>query len=126
MKEHTSVTDTTLLASASGFGRRPASFDGFVHARDARLFDGSGRELLLRGVGLGNWMLPEGYMWRFGPGAESPREIEALVDRLLGADAAARFWDAFRTPSSPRRTSRASPRAGSTTCGFRSTRGDPG
>ena len=96
MKEHISVTDTTLIAPTSGFRRRPASFDGFVHARDARLFDGSGRELLLRGVGLGNWMLPEGYMWRFGSGAESPREIEALLDRMLGPDEATRFWDAFR------------------------------
>ncbi len=90
------MTDTALPATGSGFARRPASFDGFVHARDARLVDGSGRPLLLRGVGLGNWMLPEGYMWRFGPGAESPREIEALVERLLGPDAAARFWDGFR------------------------------
>ena len=78
------------------FPRRPASFDGFVRARDGRLVDGSGRELLLRGVGLGNWLLPEGYMWRFGPGAESPREIEALVERLVGADAAAAFWTRFR------------------------------
>lgn len=87
------VTHTTPSAS---FRPRPASFDGFVHARDARLIDGSGRELLLRGVGLGNWMLPEGYMWGFGPGAESPREIEDLVTRLVGADGASRFWESFR------------------------------
>jgi hypothetical protein len=86
----------TSLAPTPVFARRPAAFDGFVHARDAKLVDGSGRELLLRGVGLGNWMLPEGYMWKFGPGAESPREIEALVDRLVGAERAARFWDGFR------------------------------
>jgi endoglucanase len=96
MKEPPNVTDTTLLSTGSGFARRPVSFDGFVHASDARLVDGSGRPLLLRGVGLGNWMLPEGYMWRFGPGAESPREIEALVERLLGAAAAERFWAGFR------------------------------
>lgn len=84
------------LLSPPVFASRPASFDGFVHARDARLVDGSGRELLLRGVGLGNWLLPEGYMWRFGPGAESPREIEALVTRLVGPERAARFWDGFR------------------------------
>lgn len=78
------------------FPRRPASFDGFVHAHAGRLVDGSGRELVLRGVGLGNWMLPEGYMWHFGPGAESPREIEALVERLLGIDSAAAFWARFR------------------------------
>lgn len=77
------------------FPRRPASFEGFVRAQDARLVDGSGRDLLLRGVGLGNWLLPEGYMWGFGPGAESPREIEALVERLIGPAAARDFWLRF-------------------------------
>ncbi len=75
---------------------RPADFSGFVHARNGRLVDGRGVELQLRGVGLGNWLLPEGYMWKFGPGAESPREIEALVTRLLGETSAAAFWDNFR------------------------------
>ena len=88
------MTDTPVLAQPR-FRRRPASFDGFVRAKDARLVDGNGRELLLRGVGLGNWMLPEGYMWRFGPGAESPREIEALTRRLLGDAGAAAFWADF-------------------------------
>ncbi|MBX3098269.1 MAG: cellulase family glycosylhydrolase [Salinibacterium sp.] len=87
---------TDLLPAAPAFEPRPASFDGFVRAKDARLIDGSGRELLLRGVGLGNWMLPEGYMWRFGPGAESPREIERLTERLLGVSGAEGFWDRFR------------------------------
>jgi hypothetical protein len=73
-----------------------ATFDGYVHARDARLVDGHGRPVLLRGVGLGNWLLPEGYMWRFGPGGESAREIEALTERLLGAEQAAQFWKGFR------------------------------
>ncbi|PZF80153.1 endoglucanase [Jiangella anatolica] len=35
-------------------------------------------------------------MWRFGPGAESPREIEALFERLAGPSAAAEFWERFR------------------------------
>lgn len=52
--------------------------------------------MLLRGVGIGNWMLPEGYMWGFGPGAESPREIEALTRTLLGEGAARDFWTSFR------------------------------
>lgn len=87
---------TDLLPAAAVFEPRPASFDGFVRARDARLVDGAGREVLLRGVGLGNWMLPEGYMWGFGDGASSPREIERLTERLLGADGAAGFWRGFR------------------------------
>ena len=92
---HTEIANAAPAQEAR-FTPRPASFDGFVHAKDARLVDGSGRELLLRGVGLGNWMLPEGYMWGFGPGAESPREIERLTERLLGAEGAERFWRGFR------------------------------
>ena len=76
--------------------QRPADFSGFVHAQAGLLVDGRGTELQLRGVGLGNWFLPEGYMWKFGPGAESPREIEALVTRLLGATSAEAFWNNFR------------------------------
>ena len=75
---------------------RPANFDGFVHAGGSRLVDGTGAELLLRGVGIGNWLLPEGYMWKFGPGAESPREIERLIIDLVGAHAAKQFWRDFR------------------------------
>jgi endoglucanase len=74
---------------------RPTDFSGFVRAQAARLVDARGIELQLRGVGLGNWLLPEGYMWKFGPGAESPREIEALVTRLLGEDSAEVFWNKF-------------------------------
>jgi endoglucanase len=90
------VTASASLTTESAFERRPASFDGFVRANGTHLVDGSGREVLLRGVGLGNWMLPEGYMWHFGSGAESPREIEALVEMHLGPDAASLFWTEFR------------------------------
>jgi endoglucanase len=51
---------------------------------------------MLRGVGLGNWMLPEGYMWKFGDGADRPRKIEKLVNDLIGPDNAKRFWTEFR------------------------------
>lgn len=84
------------MTSTTTFTPRPATFDGFVRREGTGLVDGAGRPLLLRGVGLGNWLLPEGYMWGFGPGAESPREIEALVARLAGQDYATTFWRRFR------------------------------
>jgi endoglucanase len=68
----------------------------FIRADNGRLVVG-GEPLLLRGVGLGNWLLPEGYMWKFEPpGPQSPREIEALLVDLVGPERAARFWAAFR------------------------------
>jgi hypothetical protein len=69
---------------------------GFVHADSGHLVDGSGEPLMLRGVGLGNWLLPEGYMWKFEhPRTQSPREIEALIVDLVGPDLAAEFWRRF-------------------------------
>jgi endoglucanase len=73
-----------------------ASFTGFVRADGENLVDGTGQPVLLRGVGLGNWLLPEGYMWRLPGAASSPRQIEALVTDLVGAERAARFWTGFR------------------------------
>ncbi|WP_025617852.1 glycoside hydrolase family 5 protein [Salinispora cortesiana] len=70
---------------------------GFLRAVNGRLHDGQGKPVLLCGVGLGNWLLPEGYMWKFEPpGPQSPREIEELVTDLVGAERAARFWTGFR------------------------------
>ena len=71
--------------------------EGFVHAEAGRLVDGRGDPVMLRGVGLGNWLLPEGYMWKFeSPGPQSPREIEALIEDLAGPVFAAAFWRRFR------------------------------
>lgn len=75
--------------------RRPADFSGFVRREGIEILDGTGRPLLLRGVGIGNWLLAEGYMWKTSP-ADSGRQIEALVADLIGEDAAARFWREFR------------------------------
>src|SRR5450432_1884217 len=49
---------------------------GFVHTAGPELVDGTGKPLLLRGINLGNWFEPEGYMFHFEGGAQSPREIE--------------------------------------------------
>ena len=69
---------------------------GFVRAEKGRIVGPDGAPVLLRGVGLGTWLLPEGYMWGFGDAAASPRQIEALVADLLGAEAAEDFWRVFR------------------------------
>ncbi|WP_448060092.1 glycoside hydrolase family 5 protein [Cellulomonas hominis] len=73
---------------------RPAP--GFVHAAGGVLRGPDGEPLVLRGVGIGNWLLPEGYMWLLHDGPSSPRGIEALVRDMVGADDAAKFWTGFR------------------------------
>ncbi|MCV2395194.1 glycoside hydrolase family 5 protein [Actinotalea sp. M2MS4P-6] len=69
---------------------------GFVRAADGLIVGPDGTPLHLRGVGLGTWLLPEGYMWGFGDAAASPRQIEALVVDLVGQERARAFWREFR------------------------------
>src|SRR4051794_10528752 len=83
------------LTVPAASGRHSASvtggrilMSGFVHVQGTEIVDGDGRPLLLRGVGLGNWLLPEGYMWKFSDPLSSPRQIEAHVAHLIGPEAA--------------------------------------
>jgi len=69
---------------------------GFVHADGKFLADASGHKLILRGTNLGNWLVPEGYMFRLEKGPQSPREIEAMVNELIGPTDAAKFWHEYR------------------------------
>jgi hypothetical protein len=41
-------------------------------------------------------MVPEGYMWLFQGGPQSPGEIRALVLELLGPEGSAAFWQKYR------------------------------
>ncbi len=68
----------------------------FAHTRQKEIVDGNGKHFLIHGTNLGNWLIPEGYMWGFVGGPQSPREIEALVVELLGPDNAATFWHQYR------------------------------
>src|ERR1700744_670266 len=68
----------------------------FVHTSGKEIVDGSGKPLHLRGTNLGNWMVPEGYMWRFEGGPQSPTEIERLTIELIGPTPDAEFWHQYR------------------------------
>jgi|APTNR8051073442_1049403.scaffolds.fasta_scaffold10589_1 hypothetical protein len=68
---------------------------GFVSVNGKEIVGPSGAPLLLRGISLGHWLLPEGYMMRFS-GAENPRAIAMIFEQLVGESAARDFWRQFR------------------------------
>ena len=71
------------------------TIEGFVSARGTQLVDGNGRPVLLRGVGLGSWFLPEGYMWKMPAQADRPRRMEQLILDLVGRRRASEFWETY-------------------------------
>jgi endoglucanase len=51
----------------------------FAHTDHKQIVDASGKPLLTRATNLGNWLVPDGSMWLFEGGPQSPSEIRALV-----------------------------------------------
>jgi len=68
----------------------------YVRTAGKHLVDPDGKKLILRGTNLGNWLVPEGYMFHFEGGPQSPREIETLINQLVGPEEAKRFWRRYR------------------------------
>ena len=66
----------------------------FVTTRGKDLISTDGKPLLLRGINLGNWLLPEGYMFKFKT-ANSPQRIQTVINELVGEDEARRFWKTY-------------------------------
>ncbi|NMA00647.1 MAG: glycoside hydrolase family 5 protein [Clostridiaceae bacterium] len=66
----------------------------FLHINDEKIYAGT-RPIMLRGIGLGGWFLPEGYMWQFYTDCDRPRRIEALIETLCGKEYAQSFWQRY-------------------------------
>lgn len=82
----------TLLLLAASISSRGQS--RFVTTHGKELISADGQPLLLKGINLGNWLLPEGYMFKF-KSANSPRRIEAVINELVGEDEGRRFWKTY-------------------------------
>ena len=54
----------------------------------------TGEIVQLRGIGLGGWLLPEGYMWGIRK-LDRPRQFEAAIEELIGPRQAQKFWDVY-------------------------------
>ena len=69
---------------------------GFLHSSGSKIIDPNGQEILLRGIGLGGWLVPEGYMLHMEGFANSPSEIRAKIASLVGNANADQFFQLYR------------------------------
>ncbi len=70
---------------------------GFLHRKEQKIVNGQDEEIILRGWGLGNWLLAEGYMWQCtSPRFDRQRRIEQVVEQLTGKEFAYWFWKRFQ------------------------------
>ena len=66
----------------------------FLHTNNGVLYCGK-NPIILRGMGLGGWLLPEGYMWKFYTKCDRPRRMEKLLRELCGERYAEAFWERY-------------------------------
>ncbi|MFD1440060.1 glycoside hydrolase family 5 protein [Lacticaseibacillus hegangensis] len=70
---------------------------GFLRREGEQVVNDDG-PVFLEGWNIGNWLVPEGYMWESGGATnfDRPRRINARFEELLGHDEAQSFWLKFR------------------------------
>ena len=65
---------------------------GFLKASGQFIVNGNGEKIILRGIGLGGWMLQEGYMLKLGKIGPQHR-IREKISELVGPEKTAAFYD---------------------------------
>ena len=59
------------------------------------IIDSEGNEVILRGMGLGGWMLMEGYMMQSSDVADTQHEFRARLEDLMGVEKTDEFFNAW-------------------------------
>lgn len=61
-----------------------------------KIVNSNGNEVLLKGVGLGGWMLQEGYMMNSSGAADTQHEFKEKLNTLIGVDKTTEFYTNWR------------------------------
>ncbi|MDN5289068.1 MAG: carbohydrate-binding protein [Mucilaginibacter sp.] len=85
-----------LLALPISFISLQGNAQSFLRADGKKIVDESGKNVLLRGMGLGGWMVQEGYMLHVNKDSRQYRIRERLED-LMGAAETKEFYDTWLT-----------------------------
>ena len=80
-----------ISLSVSSFGQ------GFLHRNGQKIVDENNQNVVLRGLGLGGWMVQEGYMLQTGSFAGSQHAIKQKITDLIGTKNTENFYDAYKT-----------------------------
>ena len=70
---------------------------GFLHRDGQKIVDGNGKNIVLRGLGLGGWMVQEGYMIQTGAFAGPQYKIKQKITDLIGEKETEEFYKAYKT-----------------------------
>ncbi|MDR2385221.1 MAG: glycoside hydrolase family 5 protein [Tannerella sp.] len=84
------------LANCNSNLKTTTATNRFISISGHDLVTPEGEKFFIRGINLGNWLNPEGYMFGFGSEAASYRLINEVFCELVGPDFTRNFWNAFK------------------------------
>jgi endoglucanase len=82
-----------LALFLSFFSALHVNAQNFLHAEGQRIINGKGENVLLRGIGLGGWMLQEGYMLRVNGIGQQQHVIKSKIAELIGEQSTEEFYN---------------------------------
>ena len=68
---------------------------GFLKTDGEIIVNENNEKVILKGFGLGGWLVLEGYMWNY-PGFGSTSVLEAEIENLIGSDKKKLFFETYR------------------------------
>lgn len=90
MKKKLSLLIIFLISVFSAFSQ------GFLHRDGQNIVDGNNKNIVLRGLGLGGWMVQEGYMIQTGAFAGPQYKIKQKITDLIGSKDTEEFYKAYK------------------------------
>ena len=85
---------TSLIVSALLFSQMAFS-QGFLKVNRQKIVNEKGENIQLKGLGLGGWMLQEGYMLKTADFAGTQFQIKGKIAELIGQDGMENFYKAY-------------------------------
>jgi len=70
--------------------------NGILRTSGKKIVDANGTEIIFKGIGLGGWLVPEGYMFNMSGFANSPTEIKNKIIGLVGEANTEIIYNNFR------------------------------
>src|SRR5690606_37119608 len=83
-----------IILMSVAFSSLEIQAQGFLKAKGKIIVDGNGNKFILRGMGLGGWMLQEGYMFHLSKFGQQ-HKIKKAIAELVGEEKTNLFYDTW-------------------------------
>ena len=90
-----SLPGKKLLILITGLLFTNLSAEGFLKRDGQNIVDENGQKVIIRAMGLGGWMLQEGYMMQTGDYAGPEHKIRQKIQEVVGTEKTDLFYDAW-------------------------------